>query len=377
MLRKTFAVVDLSKIAHNIRVLQKNMGEGVLPMAVVKANAYGHGVEQVAKTAQDCGVRWFAVATADEAVTLRESCEAHILVLSPADEQSSIELVKRGISVTAFTPEHLRSLSAIAKELKMQAKIHVKLDTGLGRIGLRTQEELLEVLSYFDEYPDQLKLEGLFTHFAVADQIEKSFTVLQLNRYLAFRDTVFGRGYRPICHASNSAAILDMPDARLDLCRMGISMYGYPPSGELAPFAEELQPALSLKSTVVHVKKIEPGDSVSYGRTFIADQPREIATVVIGYADGYPRALSNKGRAVVRGQSVRLAGRVCMDQAMFDVTGLGVQVGDEITLIGQDGAESIWAQEAAQLCENGMISYEILTGISARVPRVYIETDCK
>ena len=354
MLRKTFAVVDLSKIAHNIRVLQKNMGEGVLPMAVVKANAYGHGVRQVAKTAQDCGVCWFAVATADEAVTLRESCEAHILVLSPADEQSNIELVKRGISVTAFTPGHLRSLSAIAKELKMQAKIHVKLDTGLG-----------------------LKLEGLFTHFAVADQIEKSFTVLQLNRYLAFRDTVFGRGYRPICHASNSAAILDMPDARLDLCRMGISMYGYPPSGELAPFAEDLQPALSLKSTVVHVKKIEPGDSVSYGRTFIADQPREIATVVIGYADGYPRALSNKGRAVVRGQSVRLAGRVCMDQAMFDVTGLGVQVGDEITLIGQDGAESIWAQEAAQLCENGMISYEILTGISARVPRVYIETDCK
>ena len=220
MLRKTFAVVDLSKIAHNIRVLQKNMGEGVLPMAVVKANAYGHGVRQVAKTAQDCGVCWFAVATADEAVTLRESCEAHILVLSPADEQSNIELVKRGISVTAFTPGHLRSLSAIAKELKMQAKIHVKLDTGLGRIGLRTQEELLEVLRYFDEYPEQLKLEGLFTHFAVADQIEKSFTVLQLNRYLAFRDTVFGRGYRPICHASNSAAILDMPDARLDLCRM-------------------------------------------------------------------------------------------------------------------------------------------------------------
>lgn len=377
MLRKTFAVVDLSKIAHNIRVLQKNMGEGVLPMAVIKANAYGHGMKQVAKVAQDCGVCWFAVATADEAVSLRESCDAHILVLSPADEQSNFELVERGVSVTAFTPEHLCSLAAIAKKLNTQAKIHIKLDTGLGRIGLRTQEELLEVLRYFDEYPERLKLEGLFTHFAIADQIEKSFTVLQLNRYLAFRNTVFEHGYRPICHASNSAAILDMPDAHLDLCRMGISMYGYPPSGELAPFAKELQPALSLKSTVVHVKKIEPGDSVSYGRTFIADRPREIATVVIGYADGYPRSLSNKGKAIVRGQSVWLAGRVCMDQAMFDVTGLGVQVGDEITLIGQDGAESIWAQEVAQLCENGMISYEILTGISARVPRVYIETDCK
>ncbi len=377
MLRKTFAVVDLSKIAHNIRVLQKNMGESVLPMAVVKANAYGHGMKQVAQVAQNCGVCWFAVATADEAVCLRENCDAHILVLSPADEESNFELVKRGISVTAFTPQHLHSLSAIAKELNTQAKIHVKLDTGLGRIGLRTQEELQDVLRCFDESPEQLKLEGLFTHFAVADQIEKSFTVLQLNRYLAFRNTVFEHGYHPICHASNSAAILDMPDAHLDLCRMGISMYGYPPSGELTPFAEELQPALSLKSTVIHVKKIEPGDSVSYGRIFIADQPREIATVVIGYADGYPRALSNKGKAVVRGHRADLAGRVCMDQAMFDVTGLGVQVGDEITLIGQEGAESIWAQEVAQLCENGMISYEILTGISARVPRVYIETDCK
>lgn len=372
MLRKTFAVVDLSKIAHNIRVLEKDMGAGVMAMAVVKANAYGHGMAQVAKVAQDCGISWFAVATPDEAVELRKSCDRNILVMAPADEESNYELVQREISVTAFSLEHLRSLCKIAEELEVQAKIHIKVDTGLGRIGLRTEEELLEILDYFDAHEEQLSFEGLFTHFAVADQLDKSFTILQLNRYNSFCNIVFDRDYTPVCHASNSAAILDMEDAHFDLCRMGIAMYGYPPSGELEAFASELQPALSLKSTVIHVKTIAPGDSVSYGRTFIAEKPTEIATVVLGYADGYPRALSNHGYAIVRGKKAKLVGRVCMDQSMFDVTGLGVQVGDEITLIGQQGEERVTAHDIAKACDNGMISYELLTGISARVPRVYV-----
>ncbi len=371
MLRKTYAVVDLSKIAHNIHVLEKEMGAGVMAMAVVKADAYGHGMRQVAQAAMQCGVSWFAVATADEAVALRESCDRNILVLAPADEPSNYELVRRGISLTAFTMEHLRSLCKIARELEMQAKIHLKVDTGMGRIGLRTGKELLDVLDYFDAHGRELSLEGLFTHFAVADQVDKSFTILQLNRYNSFRTIVLEREYMPVCHASNSAAILDMEEAHFDLCRMGISMYGYPPSGEMEHLARELKPALSLKSTVIHVKTIAPGDSVGYGRAYIAKEPREIATVAIGYADGYPRALSNQGQGIVRGRMARMAGRVCMDQVMFDVTGLGVSVDDEITLIGREGDVSVTAHDIAETCGNGMISYEVLTGISARVPRIY------
>lgn len=373
MLRKTYAAVDLSKIAHNIRVLQRSMGAEERAMAVVKANAYGHGMKEIAKTAQKCGVCWFAVATADEAVALRESCDGNILLLSPADEDSDWALVKNGISVTAFTQEHLYALCKIAQELGMRARVHIKVDTGMGRIGLRTEQEMAHILDYFDAHRQQLKLEGLFTHFASADQPKEDFTALQLERYLRYRGLVLERGYRPICHASNSAAILGRSDARFDLCRMGISMYGYPPSLEMRPLAGELVPALSLKSKIMHVKTIEAGECVGYGRTYTAKKETEIATVAIGYADGYPRALSNRGSALFRGERVPIAGRVCMDQVMFDVTGLGAQVGEEITLMGECGGQSITADEIAEACGNGMISYEVLTGISARVPRVYMD----
>ncbi len=366
MLRKTYAVVDLNAIANNIRELQRIAGtDGI---AVVKGNAYGHGTAAVVKKAMSIGVDWFAVATPDEAADLREYCDRRILVLSPADKESAYEMVKRDISLCAFDRAQLEDISEACRRTGRQAKVHIKIDSGMNRIGLRSKEELLDILAYFKMHP-QVLLEGAFTHFATADEADKTFSRRQLSRYKEAVEVIKEQRFHPFFHAANSAAILSMPEARcFDLYRMGIAMYGYFPSRAVRDDTVKLIPALSLISYVTQVKTIHQGDAVGYSRKFIAVKDEKIATVAVGYYDGYRRSLAGKAHAFCRGHKIQQVGSVCMDQIMFCVTGLDIRAGDEVTLIGP----GVSAADLAETAGDGMIHYEILTGISDRVPRVYL-----
>jgi alanine racemase len=364
MLRKTYAAVDLDCIAHNIRELKRAARTQV--MAVVKANAYGHGMRQVAAKAEQEGVFWFAVATADEAVELRKTCNKHILLLSAAEDEETVNaLIEAEISQCVYTMRQLKLLYRLCEAKEKKANIHIKIDTGMNRIGLRNDAELITLLKFLKKQ-SRITLEGMFTHFATADEADKHFTGEQLKRFKHAVQIAREYGFNPLCHASNSAATIEAPEAHFDLCRMGISMYGYAPSEEVKLNGLNLKPALSLISHITYVKTIEEGESVSYGRKFTAEQSEQIATVAIGYADGYMRAFSGKAEAELGKQKIRSVGRICMDQCMFLVTGTGAQIGDEVRLIGSE----ITAESLAKLA--GTISYEILTNLSARVPRVYL-----
>lgn len=362
MLRQTYALVNLDNLSFNIEQLRKYAKTDVL--AVVKADAYGHGVKEIALRAKKEGVRYFAVATADEAVELRNIIDDHVLVLShPVDDDSVEQMILNDISFSVFTEEHLKQIERIAPETGKKALIHLAIDSGMNRIGVKSIEELKNILDRIDR--NLVELEGVFTHFATADEENKSFTYRQLEYFKSNVDEIKARGFSPIVHASNSAAILDIEEAHFDLCRMGISMYGYLPSDEMKNRIT-LKPLLSLVSHISHIKKIYAGDSVSYGRTFTAEKDMIIATVPVGYADGYSRALSNKATAFVNGRAVRQIGRVCMDQCMFDVSDIeAVNTGDEIVLLNED----FNADDMAEI-EN-TISYEVLCNISKRVPRIY------
>lgn len=364
MLRKTYAVVDLACIRHNITQLKQYAKTDV--MAVVKADAYGHGMIAVAKTAQSIGVRWFGVATPDEAIALRnELPDANILVFSPVDEESTFALVENNISICAFSLAQLELAVKASKVFGKSARIHVKIDTGMNRVGLRTEAELQAVLDFFNR-EKALQFEGVFTHFALADSFDQRYAEEQLKKFVSLLTVIQKAGSSPIRHASNSAATIGLETAHLDMCRMGIAMYGYAPSLEMDMKNIHLQPALRLVSHITQIKQISAGDKVSYGCTYEASSNENILTVPIGYADGYRRGLSQKSWAFVNGQKAHIAGRVCMDQTMFSIGNATANIGDEVVLLG----EGITADGLATLCDT--ISYEILTGISNRVPRTYI-----
>ena len=362
MLRRTYAKIDLGAIAHNIRELKTACKKPV--MAVIKADAYGHGVERVALTALGEGVTWAAVATPDEALELRGvSDRMHILILSPVENDVVALMAKNDISIAVCSPEELE----FAGSLGIPVKVHIKVDTGMGRVGMRTDDELDRCIGICKKNA-QINVEGIFTHFATADESDKSFTMEQLARFNKFAGMLYDAGFKPIRHAANSAAIIDVPEACIDMCRMGISMYGYPPSHQMRNELE-LKPAMSLVSYVSFIKTIHAGDTVSYGRIFRADSDVDVATIPIGYADGYKRALSGKAKVFWGDTELKQIGRVCMDQIMVDVTKADVSVGDEVVLM--DGRFS--ADDMADIA--GTISYEILTDITKRVPRVYVSED--
>ncbi len=364
LLRSTYARIDLGRIGRNIDELKRLSGTKV--MAVVKADAYGHGMIKVTAEAMKHGVDFFAVATPDEAIELRENfLSPNILVLSDCPEEAYSALIKYKITMTICSDDEIYLIDKTAKKLSMKAMIHIKVDTGMGRIGLRTPEELKHIISAVKKC-ENVEIKGLFTHFAAADESDKSFTNLQYDRFLNFKKLLLDRGFYPICHASNSAGIIAHSDKHLDMCRMGISMYGYRPSDEVDMSICHLEPAMSLISHITYIKEIEAGETVSYGRIYTADRPTKIATVAIGYADGYRRSLSNKAVAFTKGKRIKQVGRVCMDQIMFDVTGVDVKIGDEVELM----CDEFNADDMAKIADT--ISYEILCGISKRVPRIYI-----
>lgn len=368
------AVVSLGAIEHNFREMRKNIAADTKMIAVIKADGYGHGAKEIAGLVKDYDYIWgFAVATAEEAAELRMSgVTKPILILGIVFEECYPELVKYDIRPAVCEFEAAKGLSEEAVSQGKTVHIHLALDTGMSRIGFADEPESIEEIKKISQL-DNLEIEGMFTHFARADEYDRSPAMVQLDRYLRFADKLEESGvYIPIRHCSNSAGIIRMPEANLNVVRAGITIYGIYPSDEVEKDVVKLRPAMELISHVSYVKDLKPGSQISYGGTFVTEKPMKVATIPVGYADGYPRRLSNKGYVLLHGKKVPILGRICMDQFMVDVSDIpDVKKGDQVTLIGQDGEEFISVDELGDL--SGRFSYEFLCGISKRVPRVYVK----
>jgi len=378
-----WAEVDLSAIAANVRELCRVVKPAARLMVAVKANAYGHGSVEVARTALAHGADWLGVARFEEALELREAgIAAPILIFGYTPARCTRELIRLHLTQSVHCLDAARALSEQAAGSGDRLKVHLKVDTGMGRLGILTDEHRpgLSGVAPADAAVREvmqmaglpgLHLEGVFTHFASADSADKSYTHGQLALFERFLDRLKKAGLSiEIRHAANSGGIIDMPQTHLDMVRAGISLYGLYPSGEVRQSTITLTPALTWKARIVHLKKVPAGFYVSYGMTHRTAQPTTIATVPVGYGDGYSRLLSNRGIMLVGGRRVPIVGRVCMDLTMIDVGQIpGVAVDEEVVILGRQGAEAVSADEIADLL--GTINYEVVTAISARVPRVF------
>lgn len=366
------AVISLDAIAHNFMEMKKNLKEGTKMIAVIKADGYGHGAEAIAHLVEEYDYIWgFAVATAEEAIQLKcAGIKKPILILGIVFEESYRELIQADVRITVCTLEMAEGLSEEALRQGKTVHIHLALDTGMSRIGFADTKESIEEIQKIALLPG-LEIEGMFTHFARADEYDRTPAMVQLERYLAFADILKAVGVEiSVLHCSNSAGIIRVPEANLNVVRAGIAIYGIYPSNEVERDIIRLEPAMELFSHITYVKEVGPGAAVSYGGTFVTDRVTRIATIPVGYADGYPRALSNKGRVLIHGKSARILGRICMDQFMVDVTNIPeASAGDEVTLIGRDGDEMISMEELGDL--SGRFSYEFACEVNKRVPRVY------
>jgi len=375
--RPTWAEIDLDKIGHNVEQVVALLPAGTQLMAVVKANGYGHGAILVAKKALQVGADYLAVASVDEGIELREAgIDAPILVLGYTPGEHAEVVVKWGLTQTVYQQDLLDNLSTAAVRLGRTVKVHVKLDTGMGRLGLT---EVAEAVAYVERAValPGIEVEGIYSHFATADEADETYTREQIVRWNERIAAIRARGLTvPLQHISNSAAILQYPECAesvtANMVRLGISMYGCAPSDECTLRGVELRQVLRLVSKIAHVKIVPPGTKISYGATYVTAQPTRIATVPIGYADGYSRQHSNNGDVLVRGQRCPVVGRVCMDQIMIDVTAIpDAVVGDEVVLYGGQGRAFISLDEVG--ARMGTISYEVSCLLGRRVPRRYLE----
>ena len=368
------AVVSLDAIAHNFAEMKKNIAKGTKIVAVIKADGYGHGAEAIARLIEDYDYIWgFAVATPEEALQLRTfGVKKPILILGIVFEEYFTEMIAKEIRLTVCTYEMAQKLSEEAQRQGRDVHIHIGLDTGMSRIGFADRQESVEEIKKISQLPN-LKIEGMFTHFARADETDRSPAIDQLNRYLNFAKLLEDAGIQiPMKHCSNSAGIIRVPEANLNAVRACITIYGIYPSNEVERDIVKLIPAMELKSHISYIKTVEPGAAFSYGGTFTAKKEMKVATIPVGYADGYPRSLSNKGWVLIHGKKAPILGRVCMDQFMVDITKIpDAKAGDEVTLIGKDGKEFISIEKFGDL--SGRFSYEFACDISKRVPRVYIK----
>lgn len=332
-------------------------------MAVVKADAYGHGMVQVAKAALEAGATWLAVSRTDEGAVLRGAgVQAPILVLGASLKDAILEGVRLGLTLTVCSAEMVETVEKAAESLGLPGLMHLKLDTGMGRIGVRTEDEVRDILGVIDRSP-HVRLTGAFTHFADADGETETYTRMQLDR---FRHLLSLLPEGILRHCANSAAIHRFPEAAMDMVRAGISMYGEAP----VPTELPLHPVMDWRTQVTFVKDVATGEKISYGCTFCADKPMRLATVACGYGDGYHRNASGRAQVLLHGQRARVVGRICMDQMMVDVTNIpGVSPGDEVTLMGSDGGEIITPDELASW--SGTIGYEVLLAATDRVHRVW------
>lgn len=366
----TKAVISLGAITRNMNSLKQRLPEKTRVMAVVKANAYGHGALRVAKTALKAGAAYLAVAQSEEGVFLRErGVDAPILVLGGMLPSEMSVPVAYDLTCTVYSPEMAFAVQGSCEEQQKTARVHIKIETGMNRIGVRPGADLAQLLDALRQCPS-LSVEGMFSHFAVADSDEEDpYTARQTELFLQAARQVREAGFSPMLHLDNSAAALYGKGEGLDMVRFGIGLYGLEPAGGQLDI---LTPALAWKTAVTHLHVVQPGETVSYGRHFTAQAPTLIATLPVGYADGYRRSFSPDGQVLVHGVRAPIVGIICMDQCMADVTHIpDMKVGDEVVLIGRQGNDEITAAEVADWAHT--IHYEIITGIGARVPRLYVD----
>ena len=372
--KRVYAKVNLKNIKENFEGMTALVDAKSRFFAVIKADGYGHGAVEIAKVLEaEERLYGFAVATAEEALELREhQIEKPILILGYTFPDCYEQLAEKDIMPAVFREDSLQQLAEAARKTGRKIKVQVKVDTGMHRIGVTPDEAGLSFVEKLLSVKE-LELEGIFTHFARADEIDKTSALAQFECFQQFVSRIEETFQItiPYKHCANSASILELPQTHLDLVRAGVALYGLWPSEEVSKETMELKPALSLYSHIVYIKEIEKGDAVSYGGTFVADKKMRVATIPVGYGDGYPRGLSNKGYVLIRGKKAPILGRVCMDQFMVDVTDIPeAAMDDQVTLIGTDGAETITMEELGDL--SGRFNYELACDLGKRIPRVYI-----
>ena len=370
--KRVYAQIDLDAIVYNMEQMRQNLPENTQMIAVVKTDGYGHGAQPIAKVLENLDYVWgYATATIEEAVSLREhGIQKPILVLGCVFEEQMEDLVRYDIRTTVYMESMAETLSKIACRLGKSAKIHIKIDTGMGRLGFPANEESMDVIERIGKM-DGLEMEGVFTHFAKADEEDRAYTVYQHKQFEWVEEACRKRGISiPCFHCDNSAGIIKYPQFHHDIVRAGISLYGVYPSDEVDRENVRLKPVMQLISHVSFVKEVEKGSRISYGGTFQAEKPMRIATIPVGYGDGYARALSNKGNVLIHGKRAPIVGRVCMDQLMVDVTDIPeTEFGDRVVLLGKDGEEYIRVEELSRL--SGRFPYEFFCDLNKRIPRIY------
>jgi len=367
-----WAEINLGAVAQNMQEIRRVTAPTAGILAVVKANAYGHGAVEVSKVALASGASWLGVARVSEGVELREAgIDAPVLVLGYLTPDQYSEAIRYQLTQAVYTLDMGIALSEVAAKLGTRAKVHIKVDTGMGRLGWYDSSQLVQDVLKLARQPN-LELEGIFTHFAAADEKDKSYTLQQLHKFTEIIEKLRQNGLEfPLRHAANSAAIMELPATHLDLVRAGIILYGLYPSQEVDRSKISLTPVMSLKARVAYVKKVPAGFKVSYGCTYETSRDTVIATISIGYADGYTRLLSSRGEVLLNGRRAPVIGRICMDQLMVDVSNIpDVKIGDEAVLIGRQMGEEISADEIAAAL--GTINYEVTCMVNHRVPRVFI-----
>lgn len=371
-MRPSWAEIDLKAIEHNCRTIKKMLTSKTNLMAIIKANAYGHGAVPVAYRVLAAGATWLGVSTQEEALELREAgIDAPILILGFTSLEDASLTVSHGITQTIFTLEQGMALNEAARKLNTKAQVHLKIDTGMSRLGFTPNQKSVDIIKELFLLP-HLLVQGIYTHLADAGNPDKTFSHKQLDLFQAFVGNLEKEGINiPLKHAANSAAILNLPESQMDLVRGGILLYGLYPFQEESERKEQFKPALSLKTRIAHLREVETGTPISYGGTYIVNRPSIIATLPLGYADGINRLLSNRGEVLVRGKRASIIGKVCMDQLMIDVTDVeGVAIGDEVVLIGKQGEQAISADELAEKLDT--INYEVVCAVSARVLRIHL-----
>ncbi|MBQ8305567.1 MAG: alanine racemase [Blautia sp.] len=366
------AVISLDHVVHNFEEMHRNIDPRTKIVAVIKADGYGHGAVPIARRIEGLSYIWgFAVAIPEEAIELRGAgIEKPILILGPVFDEYYEEMAKLDVRLAIMDYERAEAYAKAGERVGKPVKVHLALDTGMTRIGFADTEESIPAICRIASI-DNLTIEGMFTHFARADETDRSPAMVQLERYLSFVERLETAGVHiPLKHCCNSAGIIRVPEGNLDLVRAGITIYGIYPSGEVEKDIVRLKPVMELISHVSYAKTVAAGVAISYGGTYVTDRKMRVATIPVGYADGYPRLLSNRGWVLIHGKKAPILGRVCMDQFMVDVTDIeNVEIGSRVVLMGRDGDEEITADTLGDL--SGRFSYELVCDIGKRVPRVY------
>ena len=371
--RPTYVEVNLDNLAHNYSEIRRIVRKETQVMPVIKANGYGHGAVELAKLYSSLGVNRFAVSLLNEAIELRRAgIDKPILVLNFTPDFQMSDVAANDLTQAIYRYEDAVALSEAAAAMDKKLKIHIKLDTGMSRIGFLPSDDSIENVMKISQLPN-LEIEGIFTHFAKSDEADKSFTRLQFDRFMRMVESIQEKGLTiPLKHVSNSAAIIDLPEYNLDIVRPGIILYGYYPSDDVKKERIDLRPAMTLRTIVSNIKTLPADTGISYNHVYRTPAEARIATVPIGYADGYPRTLTGKGQVYIAGKRVTINPRICMDQMMFDVTGLrDVNVGDEVIYFGYGNRDWPSVDEVAKTF--GTINYEIVCMMGRRLPRVYLK----